>query len=118
VPKNSLFKSLTSFSFGDVGALFTKARRIVANEQLELRRGPTKREGFGRILIIIPKGVGSAPIRNLLRRRIKHIFFEEELYKIPHDWILIVRKPAAEMSFDQLKLFLKKWLCTGQSGTR
>ncbi len=63
---------------------------------------------FGKILIIIPGKTAKAYKRNLLRRQIKSIFFEEELYKKLTISILFVYKPAANLTFDQLKEFLTK----------
>jgi ribonuclease P protein component len=106
VQKNSLFKSLTSFSLQEVAFLFKKAVQVVSSRYLDIKKGPGHSNQYGRLLIIIPRAVGSAPQRNLIRRRLKHIFFEEQLFAVPRDWIIFVKKPAVESSYDELRQLL------------
>ena len=60
----------------------------------------------GRILIITPKKVGNAPTRNLLRRRLKALFHEEQLFLHSYDMVIYCRKGAASLSFADLKSIL------------
>lgn len=60
----------------------------------------------GKLLIITPRASGKAHERNRIRRRIKNIFFQENCYKVPHTWILIVGPKAKSISFDGLKKFM------------
>ena len=104
------FKDLFRFKRNEVQASFKNA--TVANKiyGLKLLKTPIKDipEGLdhGKLLIIIPRTVGKATIRNLLRRQIKSIFFENKLYKEPSISILLVYKNAANLSFEQIKNFL------------
>lgn len=65
---------------------------------------------FSRILIITPAKAGSAPQRNLIRRRIKALFYENELYKSSYDWIIFVKKGACNYSFSDLKRNILEWI--------
>lgn len=60
----------------------------------------------GRILIVIPRRVGPACTRNLIRRRIRAIYFEEKLYERQTATTVFVYPEAAGYSFEQLKTFL------------
>jgi ribonuclease P protein component len=50
--------------------------------------------------------VGNAPERNLLRRQLKAIFYEEKLFERGFECIIILRKEAVPLSFAQLKELL------------
>jgi ribonuclease P protein component len=63
---------------------------------------------FGKILIIIPAKTGKAHDRNLIKRRIKAIFYEQKLYEKPIISIIFAYKPALNLTFEQLKDFLTK----------
>jgi ribonuclease P protein component len=63
---------------------------------------------YGKLLIIIPKNTGKAHERNLIRRQIKSIFYEQELFKKPVISIMLVNYKALNLSFDKLKDFLIK----------
>ncbi|MBP9844352.1 ribonuclease P protein component [Candidatus Babeliales bacterium] len=63
---------------------------------------------FGRILLITSRKVGNAPERNLLRRRCRAIFYEQQLFHLNKDCVAIFKAPATKLSFDQLKNILEK----------
>jgi ribonuclease P protein component len=60
----------------------------------------------GRLLIITPRTCGKAHLRNQLRRRLKAIFYTEQLYKVPEISIIIASRNAMLHSYDELKDFL------------
>ena len=74
---------------------------------LKLLQAPATKE-FGKILIIIPKKSGKAFQRNLIKRRLKAIFYEEKLFETPSIYIIFVYKTAIELDFQDLKNFLVK----------
>lgn len=98
----SLFKSISSFTKEDSKALLKAARIKIIASGLTIKIAP-KKESLGRILIVIPKKTGNAPQRNLLRRRLKTIFFEEKLYNEPFDCIVFATEQAVEVPFSHLK---------------
>lgn len=61
---------------------------------------------YGRMVVITPRAVGKAHLRNKIRRQLKAIFYEEKLYEKAQIVIVLVYKPAINLSFDELKSFL------------
>lgn len=62
---------------------------------------------FGRILVITSRKIGSAPKRNKIRRRLKSIFYENKLFALDYDCIVIVRQGSAiNLEFYELKEIL------------
>lgn len=107
IKSQSLARALTQFSQEEVKALFQAARTVLREKGLEIRKTAIN-NSFGRILIIIPKKVGNAPKRNLIRRRIKSIFYQEKLYEKKYDFICFVYPYAAQLTFIDLKELLIK----------
>ena len=102
------FRELFSFTRSEVDDAFSKASPLKRGRGLTLLSAKVdEKEPFehGRLLIIISRKVGKANKRNLLRRRIKAIYYENRLYKNPQTLILITYKPAIDLTFDQLKDF-------------
>ena len=57
-----------------------------------------------------PRRSGNAPQRNLIRRRLKAIFYEEKLYQGPYDCIIFVTQEAVKTPFPALRELLTKTL--------
>ncbi|HXW86326.1 MAG TPA: ribonuclease P protein component [Candidatus Bathyarchaeia archaeon] len=95
-------RDITRFTRTDIDYAFAHGKRILKSSSFDIIRAPRKKE-FGRILIIVPKKVGSAPERNLVRRRLKSIFYEEKLYTALYDYIFIVKKNVTVLSFQEMK---------------
>jgi len=99
---------ITKFSKQEIDQLFKNSKRIARNEHATVLASP-RSKNFARILIILPKTVGNAVARNLLKRRLKNIFYQEKMYRtLNYDIVLIGRKPLTTLSFQKLKEFLKK----------
>lgn len=114
-----LFRDLFSFKKKEVSSLFVRACRKGAIRGLLLLQDGLSSHAeeknvsvptFGRLLIVVPRKVGNAVVRNRLRRQIKAIFWEHELYQKPCDSILLVYQQATNLSFSELSDFLKKFL--------
>lgn len=58
---------------------------------------------YGRLLVVTPRAVGTAPQRNKIRRRLKAIFYENKLFERPFDYAIIIRKEATQLPFDSLE---------------
>jgi len=95
-------RELTSFTKKEIKKTFDSAYRILKTEGITLLVAPSV-QSFGKILIITPRKVGSAPVRNKIRRQIKSLFYEEKLYELGFDWIAIIRPAFANNSFDEIK---------------
>ncbi len=93
---------ITLFNKKEIVALFKAAKLLVQDKNFDLKRAPSSQD-FGKILIIIPKKVGTAPQRNRLRRRVKAIFYEAQLFKLPYDFVIFFKPNSANLSFQDLK---------------
>src|SRR5438552_2103241 len=100
----------TSWGIKDIEQLKQQAYTIASHPELVIKRAPTTNT-VGRALLVIPKSVGNAPERNLLRRRIKAIIYEHELYKKGYDWLFYLRPSAKNLSFQQLAALILR-ACT------
>ena len=95
-------QNISKFTQREIDYLFKNARRVFRSELCTILCAPKQGE-FGRILIIASRKVGNAPQRNLLRRRLKSIFYEEKLYDYNVDCVIILQKKATNLSFSELK---------------
>jgi ribonuclease P protein component len=93
------------FSKKELLVFFKTARRIVRHKALDVLAQP-KTHAQARLLVVTPRRVGRAVDRNRVRRRLKHIFYEEQLFKNPYDYIIVIKKAALQLSFEQLKELL------------
>ena len=98
-------RTLSQFSKSEVASLKKNARVALRDAACTILVAPQLGK-TGRILIVLPKKVGSAPERNLLQRQLKSIYYEETLYQRNHDWIIIVKPGATALSFSHLKELL------------
>lgn len=94
-------KKLSSFTRQEVTELFSRARAKFKMPGLRILRASTTHTQ-GRILIVIPRKVGTAPERNLIRRRIKAIYREHKLYLYGCDCVALIGPECKVISFDQL----------------
>jgi ribonuclease P protein component len=98
-------RKITQFTKQEIDLLWKKVHPVIKHDGFILLKAP--RQGtFGRILIVIPKKIGNAPVRNKLRRQIKAIFYENELFKKDYDWIIITKKPITSLNFQDLSTLL------------
>ena len=118
------FRQLFSFSKKEIDRAFKKVRPKAKTRGLKLLQAPglffdsppsihsaklstqDDRAEFGKLLIIAPRRSGKAHKRNLIRRRIRAIFYEQKLYEKVATSILLVRSEAMELTFEQLQEFL------------
>lgn len=101
----NFFKSLFSFSQKEITELFKKTKLILQNPILKILKSSPLEE-YGKILIITPRSSGKAHERNLFRRRVKAIFYEEELYENKHVFVIIAYKNLHSLDFETLKKIL------------
>lgn len=101
------YNAISKFSKKEIDALFKQAHRVVNHPFLYILRG-NKGEKPGRMLVMVSKKVGSAPNRNLFRRRAKSIFYTDKLYQHMTDIIVITRPGAIDIPFTELQQLLHK----------
>jgi ribonuclease P protein component len=92
---------LTKFPRAEIQLLFKKAKSSLKHPLLDIRRAPASKE-YARMLIVMPAKVGRAVDRNTIRRRLKAIFYEKELFKRGYDLLLFIKPGAATLTFEQL----------------
>jgi ribonuclease P protein component len=97
---------ISKFTKKEIEYLFEHARRVVRNQFCTVLVAPRQKEDFGRVLIVVSRAVGNAPERNLIRRRVKSIFYEEKLFTQNFDCVVIAHKKMVSLSFEQLKNIL------------
>jgi len=94
-----------SFKKSEIDQIFKNSKLKARVSGLKLLHGPTKLD-YGKILIVIPASSGKAVERNKFKRRVKSIFYEEGLFQIPVNWVLLAYKDAMGLSFEEIKKFL------------
>lgn len=94
---------ISKFTKREIDNLFCNARRVVRNQFCTILVAPRQKKEFGRVLVVVSRAVGNAPERNLIRRRIKAIFYEEKLFTYDFDCVVIAQKKMVSLSFDQIK---------------
>lgn len=95
------YASLSKFTRNEILSLFASTVMRFKKGGLDLRFAPAKKE-FGRILIIIPKRAGSAPLRNRLKRRLKALFYENKWHEKKIDCIVSAHKEATRLTYTEL----------------
>lgn len=79
----------------------SQARPIFRSPLFDIRILP-KQDEIARIIVITPKKVGSAPYRNLLKRRSRSIFYQEKMYQSSFDWIIFFRPSKSILDYKNL----------------
>lgn len=101
----SVARSITSLSSPERRALFDNAKTRLKKKGLHIKVAPSP-VSFGRILIIIPKKVGNAVVRNKLRRRIRNCFYANKLYEQKLDVLIFLSQEAAQLSYQDIESLL------------
>ncbi len=99
-------QNLSSFSGAEVTALFRTSTRIMRTPFMDILARPATRQ-FGRILVVTPRRIGSAPARNKIRRQLKSLYYQCKLYERNLDLMVITKPQALETSFVLLQALLK-----------
>lgn len=97
-PSNQFSK----FSKKELDHFFNVAKSLKKNQAFTFLGAPAAQK-LGRILIIASTKYGNAPQRNLLKRRLKAIFWEEKLYEKGIDCAIIARPSGKLYDFSGLK---------------
>ncbi|NRB21526.1 ribonuclease P protein component [Candidatus Dependentiae bacterium] len=94
-------KSLYHFSEAEISKLFKAAKRVLRHSAFDVLCAPKKLE-HGRLMVVVPRRIAKAHARNKIRRQIKSIFYESNLFEHPYDCMVIIKQEALTLSFDQL----------------
>ncbi len=93
---------LSSFTQKEIKAIFRSAKRAYKGPALDILVAPAKKH-YGRILVVTPRKVGTAPERNRVRRRLKALFYQEQFYNHKLDCFVIIKKPGVQLDSHELK---------------
>ncbi|MBL4953385.1 ribonuclease P protein component [Neobacillus sp. YIM B02564] len=87
----------------DFQTVFQQGRSF-ANRQFVVYSLPKEDQDFFRIGLSVSKKLGNAVTRNKIKRYIRQSVFELKDQLLPgYDYVIIARKPAAEMDFFMIK---------------
>jgi len=94
------------FSRSEIQQLLVTAKRVARLAVCDILIAPAGKER-GRLLVITPRRVGSAPQRNTVRRRLKAIFRTYHFDQARYDCAVIVKAPGVDLSSAVLVEHLK-----------
>lgn len=83
-------------------AALSQARPVFRSQNFDVRILP-KQGPIARLIAITPKKVGSAPLRNLLKRRVKSIFYQDKMYTSANDWVIFFRPSQSVLDYEKLR---------------
>lgn len=93
--------SKPAWTRAELQRFFKTARRVLQSSEFDIRIAPKMRE-LGRLLIVTPRKVGKAHLRNQFRRRIKAIAHDLHLSQGAYDWGIFAKVSVDSLSFAQL----------------
>lgn len=93
-------------SRSEIQQLLAIAKRVMRRAACDILIAPTEKEQ-GRLLVITPRRIGSAPQRNTVRRRLKAIFRTYHFDQAGYDCAVIVKTPGVDLSSAVLVEHLK-----------
>ncbi len=80
----------------------SQARPVFRSQNFDVRIMP-KQGPIARLIVITPKKVGSAPMRNLLKRRSKSIFYQDKMHTSANDWIIFFLPSHSILGYEKLR---------------
>ena len=98
-------KKISSFTQQEIARLRKTAKHMYAAQGIRILAASSFSES-SRILIVIPGTSGNAVKRNLIRRRIKAIFHQENFSTTQHDYVVIVKKAGIHASYETIRELL------------
>lgn len=100
-------QGISRFTPREVQIVFAQGKRYSFSPGLTFVIAPGLKP-HGRILVVTPRKLGNAIERNTLRRRLKAAFFENNLATEPYDVIVLSRRKAVALPYQQLVSLLLK----------
>lgn len=96
---------ISKFTIAEIKSLFKSSKSVFRHPGLDISRSNSLSQ-FARVLIITPRKMGNSPFRNLIKRRIRSIFYQEELFKDGKDIIIFCKKDIGQLSYNDLKKYI------------
>lgn len=107
----SLFTQLFRLRKKHIDLSFSQAKHHASIRGIKILHAPALPDTPHASFLIVPtrrcKGIAA---RNKLRRRIKSIIYEEQLYQQDGTFLILLYEQAKALSFDELKSFFVKEL--------
>lgn len=100
-------KQISKFKQKEIDLLFQTNKAAYKSKEMVILSAPCILS-FGRVLLITSRKVGNAPARNLLRRWGRAIFYENKLFELGHDCVVIFKPAAKNLTFHEFQEILKK----------
>ncbi len=97
-----IFNNISKFKKKEISFAFQNAKFFYSDENIKILISKAKLD-FGKILLIFNRKTGNSPERNKIKRRARSIFFENKLFELKKNFILIGLKNIKNVSFDKLK---------------
>lgn len=94
-------KRISRFTSTEIAQIFKTARRALRHPGLDILCTPAAQE-TARILVITPRKAGTSPQRNLVRRRLKSLFYENKFCDLGFDCVVIIKPDGVDVSFEEL----------------
>lgn len=98
-------KRISRFTSAEIAQIFKTARRAVRHPGLDILCTPAAQKS-ARILVITPRKAGNSPQRNLIRRRLKSIFYENSWHELGFDCVVIIKPSGVTINFKELTKLL------------
>lgn len=102
---------ITSFSRSEISNLLKSAHTVTRHPGLDIRVA-AKSAAYARVLIVTPKKMGIAPLRNKIRRRIKAIFYTHKFFENACDLMVYCKKNSDTIPFEELTQLLQRAVST------
>ncbi|MFP3722384.1 ribonuclease P protein component [Niallia circulans] len=84
-------------------SVFKKGQSF-ANRQFVIYKLKREEQVHFRIGLSVSKKIGNAVKRNQIKRYVRQAFLElDDMLENKYDYVIIVRKPVADMSFEEVK---------------
>jgi ribonuclease P protein component len=107
------FKSQFSFNRSEVDFLFSRAKVALKTPGLTVlyaKNDPEKEMLCGKMLIITSRKSGGAVERNLVRRRLKHLFYTKQWAELPLSFIVITYRQVHQFTYQELEALFTKMI--------
>ena len=99
-------QSVNRLTRSEVKQFLAHARRVLRTPELDILFAPAA-AAQGRLLVVTPGRIGTAPQRNTVRRRLKALFQKNNFGQHGYDCGVIVKAPGVSLNSTHLETHLK-----------